>query len=223
MNPFSDATLVSEYAERTMRLVPGLSDMHRMSVLMLEECVPSDGHVLVVGAGGGLELKVFASGHPGWHLHGVDPSGEMLDLARKTLGPLLSQVDLHLGYVHTAQIGPFDAATCILTLHFLTREERLETLREIHRRLKPGGVFVVMHFSFDQEGDNRRLWLSRYAAFAASSGVDAAKAKAAAATIDQQLTILSPEQDERLLREAGFADIAVFYAGLAFRGWVARA
>jgi tRNA (cmo5U34)-methyltransferase len=37
------------------------------------------------------------------------------------------------------------------------------------------------------------------------------------------LPILSPEEDERLLREAGFNGVSVFYAGFAFRGWVARA
>ena len=45
----------------------------------------------------------------------------------------------------------------------------------------------------------------------------------ARAAIDAQLTILTPEQDEALLREAGFGDVALFYAGLAFRGWVAYA
>ena len=66
-------------------------------------------------------------------------------------------------------------------------------------------------------------WLSRYAAFAVAHGVEPDKAKIAAATIDEQLPILSPEQDEALMREAGFAGVEVFYVGLAFRGWVAHA
>ncbi len=80
-----------------------------------------------------------------------------------------------------------------------------------------------MHLSFAQAQGQRSLWLSRYAAFAVSSGVDIEKARAAAAAIDERLCILAPEQDEALLREAGFSSVAVFYAGLAFRGWVAHA
>ena len=34
------------------------------------------------------------------------------------------------------------------------------------------------------------------------------------------LPALSPEQDEALLREAGFTDVRLFYAGFTFRGWV---
>jgi tRNA (cmo5U34)-methyltransferase len=49
------------------------------------------------------------------------------------------------------------------------------------------------------------------------------KAKAAAAAIDKQLSIFTPEQDEAPLSEAGVSGIRTFYAGLAFRGWVAHA
>jgi tRNA (cmo5U34)-methyltransferase len=45
----------------------------------------------------------------------------------------------------------------------------------------------------------------------------------AAATIGAQVPVLSPEHDEDLMRDAGFTGIEVFYSGLAFRGWVARA
>ena len=194
-----------------------------MSAVLLAEHTPADGRVLVVGAGGGMELKFFAQSFPTWQLDGVDPSAEMLSLAKTALGPLASRVQLHHGYVEAAPQGPFDAASCLLTLHFTTEADRYRTLCEIHARLKPGGVFVAMHYSISQDPTERDLWLSRCAAFAISSGVDPEKAKTAAAAIGQQLPILAPDQDEALMRKAGFSDISVFYVGLAFRGWVARA
>jgi hypothetical protein len=33
--------------------------------------------------------------------------------------------------------------------------------------------------------------------------------------------MLSPQEDEALLEEAGFSGVSLFYAGLSFRGWVA--
>jgi len=56
-------------------------------------------------------------------------------------------VSLTQGYIDEAPIGPFDGATCLLTLHFLSREERLRTLQEIARRLRPGAPLIVMHVS----------------------------------------------------------------------------
>lgn len=223
MSSFSDPKAIVGYAENATRRVPGLNDIHRMSALLLAESTPLNGRVLVVGAGGGMELKFFAQSFPGWQFDGVDPSAEMLNLAKTSLGPLAPRVQLHHGYIDAAPKGPFDAASCLLTLHFTTEAERYRTLREIHARLKPGGVFVAMHYSISQNPAERDLWLSRCAAFAVSSGVDPEQAKVTAVAIGKQLPILAPDQDEDLMRKAGFSDIDTFYVGLAFRGWVAHA
>jgi tRNA (cmo5U34)-methyltransferase len=223
MSSFSDPKAIADYAENATRRVPGLNDIHRMSALLLAESTPANGRVLVVGAGGGMELEFFAQSFPGWQFDGVDPSAEMLSLAKTALGPLASRVQLDNGNIEAAPNGPFDAASCLLTLHFITEAERYRTLCEVHARLKPGGVFVAMHYSISQNRAERDLWLSRCAAFAILSGIDPEQAKAATAAIGKQLPILAPQQDEELMRKAGFSDINVFYVGLAFRGWVAHA
>ncbi len=220
---FTEQKAVAAYADGPARIVPGWSDMLRMSDVLLGERIACGASVLVVGAGGGLELKRFAESYPDWRFVGVDPSREMLTLARTTLGDLGSRVELHEGYIDTAPEGPFDAATCLLTLHFVPADQRLRTLQEIRRRLVPGAPFVVAHLSFPQEQDARERWLGRYAAFVATSGVDVEKARAGAKAIESKLTILSPTQEESLMREAGFSDIELFYAGFAFRGWVSTA
>lgn len=223
MSSFSDPKAIVGYAENAIRRVPGLTDLHRMSALLLAERTPPNGHVLVVGAGGGMELKSFAQSFQGWQFDGVDPSAEMLELARTNLGSLSSRVKLHHGYIEEAPLGPFDSASCILTLHFIPEDERYRTLCEIHTRLKPGGVLVAMHYSIPEDRAERDLWLSRCAAFAVSSGVEPEQARAAAAAIAEQLPILSPEKDQDLMARAGFSKIDTFYMSLAFRGWVAYA
>jgi tRNA (cmo5U34)-methyltransferase len=221
--PFFEPKSVARYAEGPPRFVPGFADLHRMTTLLLAERVAEDARVLVLGAGGGLELKVFAEAHPGWAFDGVDPANEMLKLAERTLGPLVPRVRLHQGYIDDAPEGPFDAATCLLTLHFLAREERRRTATEIRRRLKPGAPFVAAHSSFSQNEGERALWLSRYAAFATASGADPDQAQNARAAIEAHLNLLSPEQDEAILRDAGFSGVSLFYAAFTWRGWVAYA
>lgn len=222
--PFADPQAVASYADRTRRLVPGADDLQKMADVLLAERAPPLAKVLVVGAGGGAELGVFARAQPQWRFVGVDPSEPMLQLAQNTLGPLAARVDFHHGYVHTAPAGPFDAATCLLTLHFLPLDERLATLQAIRQRLQPGAPLVTAHLSFPQASQaERSQWLSRYAAFAIASGVDPEAARRAATAIDTALPLLSPDQEETLLEQAGFSGIRLFYAGLAFRGWVAYA
>lgn len=191
-----------------------------MMSLLLAERMPADGRVLVLGAGGGLELKSLAADHPGWTFDGVDPSADMLRLAEQTVAPHNARVRLHEGYIDAAPEGPFDAATCLLTMHFVPRDQRLETLKQVRRRLKTGAPFVIAHISFPQTEPERSLWISRHVAY---GGTDPAIAESARQAIATRLTILSPDDEERMLRTAGFSDVNLFYAGFSFRGWVAYA
>ncbi len=223
LDRFSDPEAVAQYAEGPPRYVPGFADLHRMAAVLMAERAPAEARVLVLGAGGGLELRAFADAQPGWCFDGVDPSAEMLRLAARTLGPHAGRAKLHEGYIEAAPDGPFDAATCLLTLHFLAPDERLRTLREIRRRLRPGAPFVAAHSSFPQGAGERAAWLRRYADFAVASGADPAEAENARAAVSAHLNILEPEHDAALMREAGFSDVTPFYAAFTWRGWVAYA
>lgn len=221
MTAFSDPKAVSDYAERTARIVPGLRDLHRMAGVLLAEHAPANARILVLGAGGGQELRAFAEMEPSWNFDGVDPSREMLDLARTVLAPAASRVRLHEGYIDDAPMGPFDGAACLLTLHFLPAAERLETLKQMFMRLKPGAPLVVAHHSFSLHDATGDRWLARNAAFAATSGVPMAQAQGSITAIKDRLPVLAPQQNVDLLRDAGFTDVDLFYCALTFKGWVA--
>lgn len=145
----------------------------------------------------------------------------MLDLAAQVLGPLGSQVDLVPGYVDDAPLELFDGATCLLTLHFLSKAERLSLLKSLRARLKPGAALIVAHHCRSEEGATED-WLARSIAFATGAETTA-EAISSASNMARHLTLLSPQEEEGLLREAGFTAPALFYAGLSFRGWVAYA
>jgi tRNA (cmo5U34)-methyltransferase len=217
MSSFTDPDAVAHYRDGPPRQVPGFADLHRMTGLLLAERTPEDGRVLVLGAGGGLELEHLAATHPGWRFDGVDPSAPMLRLAASATEAFAERIRLHEGYVDGAPAGPFDAAVSLLTLHFIPAPERLVTLRQLHRRLKPGAPLVVAHHSFEED-----VWAARYAAFASGS-LDPERTAKMVEAMRSRLPVLTPAQDEALLREAGFTDVGLFYAALSFRGWVAYA
>lgn len=222
--PFSDRTALATYAQNARRTVPGFDQMHVMASILLAERAPPGGRILVLGAGGGIELRLLAEARLDWRLDGVDPSEPMLDLARETLGDLAARADLHQGYIDDAPAGPFDGAVCILTLHFLPAEERLRTLKEVHRRLSPGAPFVVAHCSFPQEpAEVRSRWRDREEAYIVASGGTPEMARRRREGVEKALPVLSPEEDEALLGDAGFTNVTLFYTGFTFRGWVAYA
>ncbi len=220
-SPYMNAGAVASYTDDAARKVPGLAGLHRMTMLLLAEQAPHAAHVLVVGAGGGMETRAMAAAQPGWRFTGVDPSPAMLDLAQQTVKPFADRVHLLEGTADQAPAGPFDGATCLLTLHHIDRGERLHTLREIHRRLKPGASIVVAGHS--APGPDPLRWMTRSVAFGSAAGLDWTKAADTARMMAERLPLLAPADEEALLREAGFVDVAMFYAAFSFRGWVASA
>lgn len=218
-NPFEGPAVVN-YLGGPERQVPGYDGLLRMTTLLLAEKAAGNSNILVLGAGGGLETRAMAAAQPGWNFEGVDPSQDMLDLAKVIVGEYADRVSFRTGYIESASDGPFDAATCILTMHFVPREQRLETLRQIRNRLKPGSAFVMAHISFPQNEPDRSLWINRHVAYAETPADKVESAKQAVAT---QLTILSPDEEESLLQQAGFSGVTLFYVGLSLRGWVAYA
>jgi tRNA (cmo5U34)-methyltransferase len=218
---FSNPEAIANYADGPRRFVPGFESLHRMTSILLGERAPDNARVLVLGAGGGLELKALALAHPGWTFVGVDPAKPMLDLAAQTLGPLMDRVQLIEGLIDDAPDGPFDAATCLLTLHFLDAAERLRTVAAIRRRLKPNAPFVAAHSSFPQ--DARQTWISRYAAYAVASGADPQQAAKAHDALTTHLAMFDPGKDEDILRDAGFTGTEMFFAAFTWRGWITYA
>jgi tRNA (cmo5U34)-methyltransferase len=196
-----------------------------MAGVLLAERMPDDGQVLVVGAGGGLETRYLATASKTWRFVGVDPSAAMLELARETAGPAAGdRLQLIQGVVADAPAGPFDAATCILVLGLVPDDgAKLDLLREVRRRLKPGAPFVLADQCIDLAAPDRALRLDRYAAYARASGVDPATVAGARAMMDTSTTIVAPARNEALLREAGFEAIELFYLAMAWRGWLGYA
>src|SRR3990167_262308 len=223
---FSDPKVVNQYkASGVANFVPGFETLHDMVLVLLSEKVGDDGHILVHGAGGGIELKKFSSAKPNWRLTGVYPAAGMLEQARNLLGPevLKDRVNLIEGFIESAPAGPFDGATSLLTMHCIPAENKLETLRQIRSKLKPGAPFIQVHVSFDKNAPDASVQYSRYAGFPLARGEDPEQVSKAKAMIEKMLHAVPPKEEKNLLTQAGFTNITKFYTGLVWKGWVAYA
>lgn len=222
LDQFAGQHAIASYAEGPRRYLPGFDAMHRMTGIMLAEMAPTDAHILVLGAGGGLEISALAQSYEGWRFTGVDPAKPMLDLAQEAVAEFSERVDLIEGLIDHAPDGPFDGATCLLTLHFLDRADRIRTLRAIRARLKPGAPFVAVHSSFPQVAGARDRWLDRYAAFALASGAPPEQIAQARNAVAASLSLFTPTEDEAMIHEAGFVHVEPFFAAFTWHGWIAH-
>jgi tRNA (cmo5U34)-methyltransferase len=223
---FSDPAFVAKYVDKgPPAFVPGHSGLLQAAGVLLAERAPVDGHILIVGAGGGLDTRALATAQPGWRFTGVDPAAQMLGLARVVLGDDINpRVDLIEGGVEAAPEGPFDGATLILVLGLIPDDgSKLNLLREIRRRLRPGAAFVLVDRCDSADNPQFDRNIERYIAYATASGVDPDTLKSANASHRGNASMATAARDEALLAEAGFSDIETFYYAMNWHGWVAYA
>ncbi|QRO01229.1 methyltransferase domain-containing protein [Archangium violaceum] len=148
--PGFGADRAAHYDAQAAISLPGAQALYEVGVSALASQLDGQdaASLLFVGMGTGAELMPYLRFDvPGWRFTGVDPSDAMLAVARKRLEAegLLSRTHLHVGELHTLPPRPpFDGAQMMGVLHHVQgHEARLELLREVARRLKPGAPFVV--------------------------------------------------------------------------------
>lgn len=219
---YEDPEFVRRYAQGPRQFVPAYDHMHRMAAQLIRERIGEAGEVLVLGAGGGLELESFARLSPGWTFAGIDPAGEMLSAAKDRVqaAGAASRVRWHHGYVFDAPAGPFDAATCLLTLHFVPDDgAKQRTLQALRERLRPGAPCILVDLCIDLASPGAAIALDRYRDFALESGAEPERVEETCGRLVNVLKLVGPGRDEELLAAAGFTGVELFYAALAWRGW----
>lgn len=227
-NPFvfDNPGLIEGYDRGTRWFIPGYDASHVMAATLIHDRIGERGRVLVLGAGGGVEITALGQALPGCSFVGVDPFEPMLAMADKKLraARMEDRVELVRGYIPDAPAGPFDAATCFFTLHLIPDDgTRLDAMKHVRRRLTAGAPFLMTNFCADKTSPAFERQLRLYRAFALRSGAPADMVAINAAGIRDHGHVLPPEREEALLCEAGFGDVELFYIGLNFRGWIASA
>jgi len=216
-------TLANEYEKGIRRTLPSYDAMLRLTQTFYQSTLPEKAELLVVGSGSGNEILQLAEHKPDWSFVGIDPSEAMLQIAGERLKSLPNQISLYQGTILDTKLptGEFDAASCILVLHFINgAQEKLATLKEIANNLKPGAPFVLVS-KYGQPGSLetelqfdlwRAYWL-QHTKLTSSEVADMEKSI-------RSLSFMPEEDILTLLQEAGFTKPSRFFATTLFGGWI---
>lgn len=125
---------------------------------------PTD-RIFDLGCGTGTLAVLIKKRFSSIELVGLDPDPRALARARKkaTRAALTIQFDQGFGDQLPYPAASFDRALSSFMFHHLPSEEKLKTLREVHRVLKPGGEFHMADLEGPEnhkQGFFRRLLLS---------------------------------------------------------------
>lgn len=217
---------LDDYAKLAEQFVPGRQAIFVIvEASLLELLPPGPARILVLGAGGGEELLRLGRNNPDWSFVGVDTNETMVDLARRRLAdtPVGARSELHVTTIDRLDDKHFDAATCILTAHFVPDDgAKLAFLKDIHARMKPGAPLAIVD-GVGVAGEERtellrRIWIRH----AIRNGVPEAHAVSNGENF-KKVPVVSEEREEELLTNAGFERLTPMFRGLAIKGWLAFA
>jgi tRNA (cmo5U34)-methyltransferase len=215
---------ISEYDKMVKMVVPGYEVMHTMALSCLHSASARIANLLIVGAGTGTELVKFAKGNLHWQMLGVDPSSKMLEIAQEKIqhNGLSERVQLFQGLTQNLPETPlYDAATCILVMHFLPDDgSKLALLQGIAQRLKSSASFILVDV-FGEKGTREFEQMTSFVkVFWEEMGMSPEKREEVLETMNKGVYPIPELRVLELLRQAGFENIKRFYTGLWVGGWV---
>jgi len=192
----------STYDADRARLIPCYDAFHRRACDLIAHNATS---ILDLGAGTGLLTTFVRSWYPAAHIHLMDFSAPMIDLARTRLAGDSNITFEVADYVTAPLGGPYDSIVSALSIHHLEHDAKKSLFAKIFAALRPGGSFVnaeqVAGPTPALDAVYKKLWLEQV--------------REAGATPQQIADSLYRQQDDRCasvedqlhwMREAGFSD-----------------
>ncbi|PIG92992.1 class I SAM-dependent methyltransferase [Gloeocapsopsis sp. IPPAS B-1203] len=221
----ADPVASTEYDARARKALPGYEEMHTMALSFLKLHLPETANLLIVGAGTGMELVKLGKSNSQWQLLGVDPSNNMLAIAQQkiTQNDLSNRVKLFQGYTHDLPKTPlYDAATCILVMHFLPDDgSKLALLQSIAQRLKSSAAFVLVDMFGEKGSGEFEKTAAIIKIFWEDMGMSSEQINEILERINTMVYPIAESRTIELLQQAGFGNITRFYTGLWIGGWLA--
>ena len=212
---------VHEYDLAARRVNVGYELGFELATALLRANCPDDARLLVVGAGGGMELQTFGAAGARWQFTGVDPSADMLALAHAKVDAcgLAGRVQFVQGTPDDLAPAPqYDAATCIYVLMHLPDDgSKLRLLESIARRLKPGAPLILVDAVRDHVAELAPAWQQ----YAEARGMPAADMAGFLDRIKTGNNAVTEARNLELLAEVGFRTVTRFFTAFVISGWSA--
>jgi tRNA (cmo5U34)-methyltransferase len=214
------------YDDFVRRSIVGYEALHTMVLALLQSRLGDIAQLLVVGSGTGAELLTLGSAMPDWAFTGVDPSEQMTRLAGEKVetAGLAGRVRLHTGTTASLPADEmYDAATLILVMHFVADQgPKLDLLRSISQRLRPGACYVHVDLHGDTQSAGFRQLMAAWKNFQLLMGVSAEQAEVVQRAAIESHHFISEQRTLALLGEAGFGNVERFFQGFVTAGWIAQ-
>ncbi|MBM7107698.1 tRNA (cmo5U34)-methyltransferase [Brevibacillus laterosporus] len=215
--------------EKTISLkIPGYFHLYDMTDRLMAAQLQggnSSFDVLIVGAGGGQEIVTLGSRHESWTFTGIDPSAQMLEIAKSRAESIAlgERVSLIQGTLEQLPLeNQYDAATCLLVLHFVKGvKQKQELLQRIGERLKPGAPFCLASLNGEPNTSAFHVQMQAWKNHMLDNGIPLEDWERFEASIGRESDLVPASIVQELLEQAGFTHATRYFGSYFVDGWFA--
>ena len=198
------------YDHYILKTLPYVQEFYQQTISMIRQYGRETGKLLDLGCGTGMLEKLLREAFPELAIVAVDPSEDMLKEAEEKQVP---EVEYRLGTSQElSDIEEYDVITAIMSHHLMQPEERKDVISKIYRALKKEGVFISFENVLPEEDDYlKENELSRWQQFQIEAGKPEEDAESHRARCGVFYFPITVKEHIRLLKEAGFQHVYVFW------------
>lgn len=221
-----DDNRAARYDRGIRMIIPAYESLHQMVNHLLSSLLPVDAHILVVGAGTGMDIITCGTANPQWTFTAVEPSDAMFATCQKNIAAskLKDRIQMHCGYVDSLSKDlKFDAATAILVSHFIQDEpEKFRFFSKIATFLQNKAPFIAADLQGDKNSAEFQLLIKSWRHLFSSLEVTEKDVEEAFDYIQKDISFVPEHRYQQLLEESGFEHMINFYRAYLFGGWICR-
>lgn len=219
-------SVAKDFDNHVSASVPGYEWFHDYIVRLAEFYIEDNDSILDIGCSTGTLLRDIKRNlsNRDFYIAGVDKSSSMIELAKSNLqdpkvkffdGDILDFFDF------TDSSMKLSFITIVLTLQFLSYEDRLKVLKTCRSRLKEGGVVVVVEKIIQEDGHMQKMFDEIYQEMKFENGLSKDSLFDKTLSLRGKMKPLNSLENEELFHKSGFDYIPFMQIG-CFKGWILR-
>jgi tRNA (cmo5U34)-methyltransferase len=213
-----------EYDDAAHQMIPAYHAIYQLTHHLLRDNLGTEARILVAGAGTGKEIIDWSQHNSRWSFTGFDPAGPMLSIARKKIdaASLTDRISLVQGRIDDVTETHFDAATSILTMHFLPDDgSKSDFFNGIAGRLKTGAPLILVDLKGEVGSDEYHILSAAWMDHQLFKRGDEEQIRKEFEMRQSEVYFIPQHRIESWLAHAGFSNIHKFFKAYLFGGYVA--
>ena len=219
-------SVAKDFDNHVSASVPGYEWFHDYIVRLAEFYIEDDGAILDIGCSTGTLLRDIKCKLPNrdFYMCGVDKSEAMIRIAKSNVNYLKSNFftgDILDYFDMTDPSMKLSFITIVLTLQFLSYEDRFNVLKTCYSRLKDGGAVVVVEKIIQEDGHMQSVFDGIYQEMKFENGLSKESLFDKTLSLRGKMKPLTSSENEEIFSRCGFDYIPFMQIG-CFKGWILR-